>query len=72
MKLDKKFYVSFLRYFTDRNKIVDLECRDGKFLELLKAEGKEVYGICRDGDCVRVCREKGYLCESFFRLSPKR
>ncbi|HLG04022.1 MAG TPA: class I SAM-dependent methyltransferase [Bacteroidia bacterium] len=41
------------------NRILDIGCGDGYFLETAKKNGWEVYGIEFTDDAVRVCREKG-------------
>lgn len=51
---------SYVAIFDGADKpVVDVGCGRGEFLELLRAEGIESYGVDRHPDMVDVCREKG-------------
>jgi len=51
----------YLPLFRDRAPILDLGCGKGEFLEVLREEGIEGYGVDLNERMVQVCREKGLL-----------
>ncbi len=53
----------YLPYFEGRRNVLDLGCGKGEFLELLRAEGIEAYGVDLNEQMVRVCQEKGLQVE---------
>jgi len=53
----------YVVYFRPGGKVLDLGCGRGEFLELLKKNGVEGYGIDGNGVMVDLCRDKGLACE---------
>jgi SAM-dependent methyltransferase len=49
--------------FKPGGKVLDLGCGRGEFLELLKKNGVEGFGIDGNGAMVDICRDKGLACE---------
>jgi len=50
---------AYLDYFRDADKVVDIGCGRGEFVELLEAEGIPVWGVDVDPDMADCCRELG-------------
>lgn len=50
----------YVGYFQGRDKVVDLGCGRGEFLELLRAEGVEAQGVESSADMLLLCRNKGF------------
>jgi SAM-dependent methyltransferase len=50
---------AYLRYFQDRENVLDIGCGRGEFLELLRESGIKAGGVDLDLDMVLLCREKG-------------
>jgi SAM-dependent methyltransferase len=50
---------AYLDYFRDADKVVDIGCGRGEFVELLEAEGIPVWGVDDDPDMADYCRELG-------------
>ncbi len=55
---EQRLYLSF---FEGRSNVLDLGCGKGEFLELLRSEQIEAYGIDVNEPMVRMCQEKGLL-----------
>jgi len=49
----------YLDFFREADKVVDLGCGRGEFVELLEAEGIPVWGVDVDPDMADYCRELG-------------
>lgn len=49
----------YLDYFKDSEKVLDIGCGRGEFLELLKEEGIDSYGIDTNEVMVSLCKERG-------------
>lgn len=49
----------YLKYFSPGDKVLDIGCGRGEFLELLKEKGVEAKGVDFDEDFVEYCRDKG-------------
>ncbi|MGQ9617775.1 MAG: class I SAM-dependent methyltransferase [Candidatus Aminicenantia bacterium] len=52
----------YLKYFIGKNNIIDFGCGRGEFLELLRENNIEGYGIEINEEMVRICKEKGLKC----------
>jgi SAM-dependent methyltransferase len=50
---------TYLEYFHDAGKVLDLCCGRGELVELLEAEGVPVWGVDPDPDMADYCRERG-------------
>jgi O-antigen chain-terminating methyltransferase len=48
----------YLPFFQGQENILDLGCGKGEFLELLRDEGIEAYGVDLNEQMVRICQEK--------------
>jgi SAM-dependent methyltransferase len=48
----------YLPYFQGHENVLDLGCGKGEFLELLREEGIEAYGVDLNEQMVRACQEK--------------
>jgi len=53
----------YLKYFQEAERVLDLGCGRGTFLELLSGSGKEAYGIDSDPEKIQRCLEKGLKAE---------
>lgn len=49
----------YLPYFEGRQRVLDLGCGKGEFLELLRESGIEAQGVDLNEQMVRICQEKG-------------
>lgn len=49
----------YLPFFEGRNNVLDLGCGKGEFLEMLREEGIEAYGVDLNEPMVKACEEKG-------------
>ncbi|MEW6456403.1 MAG: class I SAM-dependent methyltransferase [Acidobacteriota bacterium] len=58
----KKRQEIYLKYFKGKKNVLDLGCGRGEFLEILKENGIESYGIDLNDEMVQVCKEKGIKC----------
>lgn len=58
----KKRQKIYIRYFKDKENVLDFGCGRGEFLELLKENKIDGYGIEINEEMVRICREKGFKC----------
>ncbi len=54
---------SYLDYFPEEGKIMDLGCGRGEFLELLEDHGREAEGVDISRQMIDICRDKGLTCE---------
>lgn len=54
----KEIYNLYLQYFRESNNVLDIGCGLGVFLELLKENGINGYGIDTDEKLVELCRVK--------------
>lgn len=54
---------SYLDYFPEKGKIMDLGCGRGEFLELLEDRGREAEGVDISRQMIDICRDKGLTCE---------
>lgn len=52
----------YLVYFIGKENVLDFGCGRGEFLELLKENKIEGYGIEINDEMIRICREKGLKC----------
>ena len=59
----KKQQESYLPYFKNKGKVLDLGCGRGEFLELLKKNGIESEGLDVNQQMVDICHEKGLCCQ---------
>ncbi len=60
----------YLKYFEDKEHILDIGCGRGEFIELLMDEGKtDVKGIDLNDDMVIYCKEQGLPVEKIDALS---
>ncbi len=62
----------YLNYFMGRKNVMDFGCGRGEFLELLRENNIEGYGIEINEEMIRICREKGLKClneDILFHLS---
>jgi len=59
----KKQQVSYLPYFKNKGKILDLGCGRGEFLELLEKNGVKGVGIDINDQMIDICLEKGLNCQ---------
>ncbi len=49
----------YMRLFRNSDKVLDIGCGRGEFLEILKKNKVSAYGIDLNEDMVRLCKEKG-------------
>jgi SAM-dependent methyltransferase len=49
----------YLDYFREADRVVDIGCGRGEFVELLEGEGVSVWGVDVDSDMADYCRELG-------------
>lgn len=54
---------NYLPYFTGEGKVLDLGCGRGEFLEMLRANGIDSYGVDLNQQMVDICLDKGLRCE---------
>lgn len=59
----KKQQSQFLPFFKQAEKVLDLGCGRGEFLELLQENGRDAEGIDINGQMIEVCRDKGLICQ---------
>ena len=59
IKERQKIYID---YFRGKENILDFGCGRGEFLELLRENKIEGYGIEINDEMIRICREKGLKC----------
>ncbi len=52
----------YLEYFIGKGNVLDFGCGRGEFLELLRENKIESYGIEINDEMIRICREKGLKC----------
>ena len=52
----------YLPVFSAVNRILDIGCGRGEFIELLREQGKQAEGIDNSGSMLRVAEEKGLPC----------
>lgn len=50
---------SFIRYFNGLDKVLDIGCGRGEFLELMKENGIGAFGVDLDDDMVEYCASRG-------------
>ena len=55
----RQLYEQYLDFFRGGQRIVDLGCGRGAFLQLLTENGIGAYGVETDSDLVRLCQGKG-------------
>jgi SAM-dependent methyltransferase len=55
----RQLYEQYLDFFRGRERVVDLGCGRGTFLQLLTDNGIGAYGVELDSDLVRFCQGKG-------------
>jgi hypothetical protein len=55
----RKARQDYLPYFDHSQRVVDLRCRRGEFLEVLRAASIDAEGIDDDREMVRYCRDRG-------------
>jgi 2-polyprenyl-3-methyl-5-hydroxy-6-metoxy-1,4-benzoquinol methylase len=58
----KKQQSQFLLFFKQAEKVLDLGCGRGEFLELLQENGIDAEGIDVNEQMVEICRDKGLNC----------
>jgi len=49
----------YAKYFKNKSKVLDIGCGRGEFLDILKSENIDGYGIDIDEDMIQICEEKG-------------
>ena len=54
----------YLSYFRPGGKVMDLGCGRGEFLDLLKTNGSEGFGVDGNSQMVERCRDKGLNCQA--------
>jgi O-antigen chain-terminating methyltransferase len=59
----KKQLCEYVSLFAKDGKVLDLGCGRGEFLELLRDEGIEAFGVDSNGQMVDICLNKGLRCE---------
>ncbi len=59
----KKQQAQFLSYFDKAEKVLDLGCGRGEFLELLQENRIEAQGIDLNEQMIEICRDKGFSCQ---------
>jgi SAM-dependent methyltransferase len=59
----KKQQSQFLPFFKQAEKVLDLGCGRGEFLELLQENGTDAEGIDVNEQMIEVCRDKGLTCQ---------
>jgi len=59
----KKQQSQFLPFFKQAEKVLDLGCGRGEFLELLQENGTDAEGIDVNEQMIEVCRDKGLICQ---------
>jgi len=52
----------YLPYFLNKKNVVDLGCGRGEFLQILKENNIESYGVDSNDEMIEICREKGLKC----------
>lgn len=52
----------YLEFFKGKENVLDFGCGRGEFLELLKENKIDAYGIEINEEMVRICKEKGLKC----------
>jgi len=55
----KRRQAGYLKYFLNKNKVLDIGCGRGEFLELLKESNIDAIGIDLNRENVKYCNEKG-------------
>jgi SAM-dependent methyltransferase len=59
----KKQQTQFLPFFKQADKVLDLGCGRGEFLELLQENGIVAEGIDSNEQMIEICRDKGLPCQ---------
>jgi O-antigen chain-terminating methyltransferase len=54
----KKKQRVYLKYFKDKNNVLDFGCGRGEFLELLAEEGVSAFGVEENEEMISLCKEK--------------
>ncbi len=62
-ELVKKQQSRFLPFFKQAEKVLDLGCGRGEFLELLHENGIDAEGIDVNEQMIDICRDKGLICK---------
>jgi O-antigen chain-terminating methyltransferase len=52
----------YLPYFLNKKNVVDLGCGRGEFLQILRENNIESYGVDSNDEMVEICLEKGLKC----------
>ncbi|MFQ5672434.1 MAG: class I SAM-dependent methyltransferase [Nitrospinales bacterium] len=60
----KKRQEIYLPRFKNAERVLDIGCGRGEFLEILRQEGISAVGIDRNEDMIHICREKGLEVEN--------
>jgi 2-polyprenyl-3-methyl-5-hydroxy-6-metoxy-1,4-benzoquinol methylase len=57
-------------HFRKTNRLLDLDCSHGEFLEMARERGWKVYGTADTSESLSLCRSKGLdICEGSFNFS---
>jgi SAM-dependent methyltransferase len=59
----KKQQSQFLPFFKRPEKVLDLGCGRGEFLDLLQENGIDAEGIDTNEQMIEICRDKGLICQ---------
>lgn len=59
----KKQQSQFLPFFKQAEKVLDLGCGRGEFLELLRDNGIDAEGIDGNEQMIEICKDKGLACQ---------
>ena len=59
----KKQQTQFLPFFKQADKVLDLGCGRGEFLELLQENGIDAEGIDVNEQMLEICQDKGLTCQ---------
>jgi SAM-dependent methyltransferase len=59
----KKQQSQFLPFFKRAEKVLDLGCGRGEFLDLLQENGIDAEGIDTNEQMIEICRDKGLICQ---------
>ncbi|WP_169083615.1 class I SAM-dependent methyltransferase [Paenibacillus sp. PL91] len=63
-KTVQDIYSQYIQYFADCEDVLDIGCGKGYFLELLKENGINGFGIDSDAELINICSLKGLRAET--------
>lgn len=58
-KIIAKRNARYIPFFADVSRVLDIGCGRGEFLEMLRREGIEAFGIDNSPEMIEVCQQKG-------------